>query len=1260
MTVEKKIHEVDFCGQIASQANILFNQDPAAYAFTEARLEGFGSGSASRKRKDLRFFDPDGKLALCGEVKLPGTPKGRSPYDDEIYQDAAQKADNAGVRFFFTWNVNIFVLWDRSLWDKPILERRAGEWKLGRQVSSPEEVANPENLEFIRTRFLPALLVALSDIYSGRKLDWFMPPDDIFIQSLGSRLDWPVQLTSEYLSRESNQKKFFDQAVQRWLTDQDWPFIREVPEEWYKALNNMAKTLAYVWANRIIFYNALRARFADLPQLKLKRSVKTSDDALRVFNSYFKEAVDRSGDYEPLMFPNERDWATDLVFRPASAIDAWRGLLRGIESVDFKKVPSDVVGRIFQKLIGPAERHRYGQHFTGDDVVDLINAFCIRDGASNLLDPACGSGSFLVRAYYRKRFLSPARTHKEQLAGLFGCDISLYPAHLATLNLAAREINEEANYPRIVRRNFFDTNVAKPFCEIPVEGGGKDPIALPPLDAVVGNPPYVRQEKMEGRDKKRYGTLVTRAWPDLKLSGRSDLHCYFWPIATHLLKANGFFGFLTSSSWMDVEYGFRLQSWILSHFRLLAVMESAGESWFPDARVKTAILIAQRCDDEEKRMANRVRFVRFDKTLNEIIGVDPNKDEARRQQSVERLRDTILSADEDIHGGSLRIIVKRQSDLWNDGVRASSFLRDIAEADTTSEEGEVEQSEPNNESGNIEPLIEISEGSYAAGKWGRYVRAPDFYFQVMRRFGESFVPLGEVARIRRGITSGCDAFFMPRDISEQILRQDLMDKEFRERSGGAARKEVQSGDLRIIRAGDGSIHPIEARWLVPEVHTLRNFDRLVMHPKDIDRVVLVVGESMSGLQGTWARKYLKYGERATFPSKKSKAVAVPQRSTCAARDPWYDLTRLIRPGFAFWPKGQQYRHIVVENPGGYPCNSRVYYLESAEGVDKSVLVAILNSTLVGFWRNFYGRYTGIEGAMETMVVDASMIEVPDPRSVDSLIGRKLRAAFARLRSRRIGDFAEEQLMNCHSPERARRLASGPLILSSELRQDDRRALDDAIFELFGVRDSSERSQFVDRLYEETARHFRSIRVVEIVKNEENSRSSSLRFSVYDLAADVWDAAELEDTVALADWLRAHPKCVSSITIPDDRPARLSRLPIFEPGAVYFGKTESVSMTCRSGEAAVLVLLLANHGLSGTVRIPTGRTECAGLTQEIEVRLESARTRFTDLAESRIGDPSSQSLIVDQMMHWFVHGRAPAAMAVSSVDGADAGETKTKD
>jgi hypothetical protein len=34
-------------------------------------------------RKDLRFFDYDDKVRLCGEVKLPGTREGRSAFAEK-------------------------------------------------------------------------------------------------------------------------------------------------------------------------------------------------------------------------------------------------------------------------------------------------------------------------------------------------------------------------------------------------------------------------------------------------------------------------------------------------------------------------------------------------------------------------------------------------------------------------------------------------------------------------------------------------------------------------------------------------------------------------------------------------------------------------------------------------------------------------------------------------------------------------------------------------------------------------------------------------------------------------------------------------------------------------------------------------------------------------------------------------------------------------------------------------------------------------
>ena len=214
------------------------------------------------------------------------------------------------------------------------------------------------------------------------------------------------------------------------MTAQNWNVVRGTSELWAEALDRAARTLVYVLANRIIFYQALRARFS-LPQLRLRGH--TAAETYSAMRRTFSYAVAQTGDYEPLFYPNDDGdaWAGEMVFAHAQATEAWRGALRGIAGYDFSHISSDIVGRVFQRLISPEERHRWGQHFTGDDIVDFINSFCVRSASAAILDPACGSGSFLVRAYYRKRSLDCERLHIELLSELYGSDIAAYPAHLA-------------------------------------------------------------------------------------------------------------------------------------------------------------------------------------------------------------------------------------------------------------------------------------------------------------------------------------------------------------------------------------------------------------------------------------------------------------------------------------------------------------------------------------------------------------------------------------------------------------------------------------------------------------------------------------------------------------------------------------------------------------------------------------------------------------------------------------------------------------
>jgi hypothetical protein len=101
-------------------------------------------------------------------------------------------------------------------------------------------------------------------------------------------------------------------------------------------------------------------------------------------------------------------------------------------------------------------------------------------------------------------------------------------------------------------------------------------------------------------------------------------------------------------------------------------------------------------------------------------------------------------------------------------------------------------------------------------------------------------------------------------------------------------------------------------------------------------------------------------------------------------------------------------------------------------------------------------------------------------------------------------------VNCHSPEGAKAIGSGPVRLADELLRADRRTLDDAVFELLGAADANHRHRLVDRLYEETATYLRRTRVVEIQKQQQHSKGGPRRFTANELAADAWNAAELSD------------------------------------------------------------------------------------------------------------------------------------------------------
>jgi methylase of polypeptide subunit release factors len=1253
--VDIRTHEVTFCGRVKSWADELFREH-ANLPFKRVDIEE--TLKKTRKRSDLRVYDKSDKLVLAGEAKLPGTFEGRDPYHHAFVQDAYSKADQAQAQFFFTWNVNKLVLFDRSLWDKSLYEKRIQEYDLGLNLQAPDDVGRPAVEANVQT-FIAEFFTEFAQIVSGAKPDWGMAPDEYFIRAFNSHISWPVKLTSEFLLAKSESDKGFDAHLQEWMArEQGWLVIR-TPEGWRELVDRAARTICYVFANRLIFYEAVRTKFENLKRLELRSSVKTPAQLNDHFNTAFQHAIDESGDYETIFYASQKDWAGPLIFQHPDSADAWRSVLGNLKPFNFKEIRTDVLGGIFKRLIAPEERHRFGQYYTSEDLVDVVNSFCIRKGDAIVLDPACGSGSFLVRAYYRKALKDQSVTHQQRLREIYGADIAVFAAHLATLNLAARDITDEENYPRIARKNFFEIKKDKPFCVLPGGFSGertKEPIELPTVHAVVGNPPYVRQEAIprrgqkgakETHTKEYMRELCERAWPGLKLSGRSDLHCYFWPHAASFLREDGWFGFLVSSSWLDVEYGFALQEWALRNFRIHAILESTAEPWFEDARVKTRAVIMQRCKDETERMLNAVKFVRLTVPLRAILG--ERVDESSRQKAAEQFRKLITETKQDTVRSNFRIIVKSQSELWSEGLRVARLFelqkqrqdaddRSIAEMENDLEDDDEidERNETTQDAfGTVLP------SGYGGGKWGKYLRAPDLYFQIMQRYGNRFIQFGEIAAIRFGVKSGCDAFFMPRNVSAKFLKNYPTTQDWKDAPiySHCKRSEVETGRVKLIMAGNGTVHPVESEYLAPEVHSLMKVRRPVITAAELDRLMLAVGDSLENLRGTHVKKYLDYGAKTPFVSKKSRALPVKDRSTVAARDPWYDLT-YTTPGVFFWPMAQQYRHVIPSNPEGLICNHNLFDVHPYQLDDQAlgVLQAVVNSTLVANFKTFYGRFAGTEGNLKTEVIDVNLLEIPDPRNARPELAARLRNAFARLCERDTQPMVEEEFMGCRSSDRAEKLKELPINLPAELEMSDRRELDVAVFELIGVADRAERERLCDQLYFETAKHFREIRIVEIKKQEQRAKSEGRGFRIDELALDIWDALTDDERLSVPQWIESNFAQDWAVGIPDGNPKLPDAQDMLDATTVFFSSkkgTRAARLTCPTREHAEVIYQLGKLGIRGNVTLPTAAENIA---RELSKRLSSIDQRVDELARSRSTDESRIEDLAALLKHWMILGK----------------------
>lgn len=919
-------------------------------------------GGRRRRYTDPLLFDDANRPLCLLELKLPDRPEGRSPRYLPVVEATFEKASYLATPFWLTWNVNSAVLWKLDLPGRAPYERSIRQYDVT-AIRSSDDLDRADVTGHVDA-FLERLLSDLHELHVGIAAAVPQPLDESIVHTIETYLD-PLLvgvLEQEVLRRYRRQPRFAA-ALRAWaVDDQGWTWD-DSPQGLPESLARTVRLACSMLVNKLVFYEAMRKRYG-LRSITVPTTITTGADLGTRLQRYFDEILTNI-DYESIF---TRELIDDIPFMADAAVELWRDLIRDFGRVDFTHLDYEVIGSIFQRLIAPDERHKLGQYFTPSRVVDFINAFCIRDADASVFDPGCGAGTFLVRAYARLRALHPEERHEDRLLRLWGADIARYAAHLSVINLAVRDLSSGESYPRVIHDDFF--NMIPHASEYPFhERIHRGPTVrtvqvlepVPEFGAVVGNPPYTRQEEMEdlfAGMKARAHARVLGDW-GIEISQRAGIHALFLLHGAAFLAEGGRLGFLTHSSWVDVNYGRDLQRFLLERFKIIAIVEPQVEHWFPGVDVNTSIVVVERCANAAARAAHPARFVQVRVPLAQLVtreGGDPD-----RSESYDRLVAAIEAAPAVIDTAEWRILSIRQDELWRRGLNA--------------------------------------DGQYVGAKWGVYLRAPDVYFAVLERAADRLVRLDpDLARVRFALKSGANEFFYVRDVTTNLTLDQLRDH-------GLTRRDTSR--LRVIQTEDGERHVVEADYLRPIVISTRQVSGLRVDPAWALDSVLMVTDQPPTLAGTHVRRYIREGERRAFGTGPRSGIPA-QKPTCAARSPWYALDPTNRGRF-WWFMNITDIFAVPYNPEDVYADHRFHNITLRNLDDEPVVFGLLNGTFTLLCAEVLGRQFAGRGidSLDIQVTEVKDFPILDPQRIPPRLVTRISEAVTAISRRSLLAIPEE-------------------------------------------------------------------------------------------------------------------------------------------------------------------------------------------------------------------------------------------------------------
>lgn len=508
------------------------------------------------------------------------------------------------------------------------------------------------------------------------------------------------------------------------------------------------------------------------------------------------------------------------------------------------------------------------------------------------------------------------------------------------------------------------------------------------FDLVVGNPPYVRQEKIANprlehwevntENRKDYKTKLARSvyqlYPDYfgykpaqetaarELAGRSDLYIYFYFHALSLLNLKGSFCFITSNSWLDVGYGAELQEFLLKHCHVKMILDNQVRRSFRQADVNTVIVLFSAPDESSEWEDAKSDISSLEKTARFVMLKAPFES---------LFSNGLLQEIEATRNGERRT--------------TTTYRIHPAQQQTLLVAGSEDVQ------GSTGPLIKVER--YLGDKWGgKYLRAPDIYWTILKKGKGKLVRLGDIAEVRFGIKTGANEFFY---LDEARIREWGIEREF----------------------------------LKPILFSLKEIRCIENNLSSLRFKFLSCHESLKELRGKKVAEYIKWGESKGFHRK----------PTCASRPLWYSIGKGWKPAMFVFPAKVGERMVVMRNTQRILEDKKLYGITPNTG-DDTYWGSVLNSTIVRFFMDLLCRQ--LTGAQAIADIDVRVVEEILVPRIEAIAIQELNEKYTMIAKRPIASHVQEEYSQ---PDR--RLLDDVFFDVLCLTQSERDAVYEAVIDL---------------------------------------------------------------------------------------------------------------------------------------------------------------------------------------------------------------------